>query len=475
MLWGGLRGQRVTMQLRKGSNKFTVSQSSSLGLRELRRKDDIVAIKDGEHIWGFHARNLQVAELDQSAWLSMHFQGSEQASSQTSGSLKEAREELKKWNDEIDPTVQNDSQTHEIRSLVVNITQICNLRCVYCAAGGDGSYGSDVTKVNVEKVYRQLDYFLPKTRKNEIFSINFFGGEPLIHPDAIKSIAEYARKIAKDKNIELRFSITTNGTLITDRVANLLADLNCHVTISLDGPQMLNDLFRPTAGGKGSTSKTLKGIENLKTVRQKLSSIGVNCVFGSHNMDIVSAYKFFQELDLDFINPIYATNNQDDIYSDLYIEQMEKVLKLAYEHNGEKELLKFTPVHHYFSTMDDGVRTNNHCGAGKSLLFTDTQGDLYSCNWFMTTPQEKIGELIDFNSKREEYLNPLIEKNNCNSCWARFLCGGGCMFVNLSKNGSKDSKDPYFCKRTRSLVTMSLKYYARLRTEQQIATKGVAI
>jgi len=60
----------------------------------------------------------------------------------------------------------------------------------------------------------------------------------------------------------LRTVLSTNGTLITEQVAEKLASLKVsYVGISLDGPQNLHDSFR---GVKGSFAETMKGIENCR-------------------------------------------------------------------------------------------------------------------------------------------------------------------------------------------------------------------
>src|SRR5687767_2770191 len=92
---------------------------------ELRRYRDIIGIKIGEEILGFHARNLQVAELDEAAWKAFE----ETASP--------AKAELETWHRENDPEVEDATIPQKTTTFAINITQICNLRCTYCAAGGD--------------------------------------------------------------------------------------------------------------------------------------------------------------------------------------------------------------------------------------------------------------------------------------------------------------------------------------------------
>lgn len=424
----------------------------------LRRYKDILALRDGGKILGFHTRNLQLAELDESAWEALS------PSAQVSG---EARHEIQDWEKEIDSLVRNDVNSQSVRSFVINITQYCNLRCTYCAAGGDGTYGTNEGakgKIDLLLAQAQLHNFIGQTPDGEEFSVQFFGGEPLLHPEAIQSLANHARLLTAGRDIKLKFSITTNGTMITPEVAEMLASINCSITLSIDGPAEINDKNRPSAGGKGSTEKVLKGLENLMKVRARLSGIGVNCVVGQHNMELVKAYEFFQQFDFDFINFIYAVGTDDATLSRTWISQMETVLAMADQFGGERELRKFPTVDRDFTTLDSKLRVVNHCGAGKSLLYSDTRGSLYTCNWFMDDPKEKVGQGVQlFSEAMADYEGNLIDKHDCNACFARFLCGGGCMFVNKVKMGDKHVSDPHFCTRTRTLTLSHLRYYAKHR------------
>jgi uncharacterized protein len=429
----------------------------------LRRFKDILAVRSGDEIFGFHARNLQVAKLDEAAWEAL-------TSREPSN---EATHEIQSWNGETDLTVTNDELTQSTRSLVINITQYCNLRCTYCAAGGDGTYGTNQGaggKVDLQILETQLKKFIGETPNGETFHVQFFGGEPLLHPEAIRSLANYSKLLVAGRDVAIKFSITTNGTMITPAVAELLADLKCNVTVSIDGPPEINDRVRPSAGGKGSTEKVLKGIATLFTVRDRLGGIGVNCVLGEHNMELVKAYEFFQPYQFDFINFIYAAGEHDRTLNQKYISEMDTVMEMADRFGGEHELRKFPYVDHYFSALDRQSRTINHCGAGKSLLYSDTKGSLYTCNWFMDDPKEIVGKGTTlFPQALKEYEDPLVEKHGCNSCFARFLCGGGCMFINKVKMGDKHVSDPHYCVRTRSLVATTLKYYARHRLQNEVA------
>lgn len=429
---------------------------------ELRRYKNILALKTADNrLMGFHALNLELAEIENDVWNAM---GDITVADSSAPQLSSTFEELEAWNEAQAEETQDAVQHRSVRYFSINVSQVCNLACTYCAAGGDGTYGSNVSKLNLDTTYAQLKWLLDKVPNGEMFEIRYLGGEPLLYPSVVRDIASYARLQAAGRNIQLQFSITTNGTLISPKVADMLADLKAEVTISLDGDKEINDKVRPAKGRglMGSTAMTVKGIQELKRVRAQLSALKVNSVFGEHNLDVLSTYKFLLGLGVewDSLNLNYANNDKDAEFSGRYIEEMLAVARYAYETQGLLGLAQITQFRSPLGRIESQTRIHNYCGAGKSLLQSDTRGDLYTCNWFMTDKQDKVGMKTQLNSEVWPTLDKtLIELNNCQTCWAKHLCGGGCMAVHQSKTGSKHSKDPHFCHRTRSLAAAALEYY----------------
>jgi uncharacterized protein len=428
---------------------------------QLARFDKIIAMKTATgKVVGFHSHNLQVAELDSRVWQTLQNPDHSDA---------EVQEEILSWNQEIDSSVTDAVVPQKIRTLTVNITQVCNLKCSYCAAGGDGTYGSQTARIDVSKVTGQLDMLLADVPNGGSFAINFLGGEPLIYPEAIRAIARHASLQTAGRQIKLHYEITTNGTLVSARVAELLASIGCHVTVSMDGPPDINDVNRPTRGGTASSTRTLRGIAELFKVQGGLGSLNVHSVFGEHNTQVVRTYEYMRQWDWNMINLSFASGPKDEIYSPIYVDQMNQVADLAYRQGGEAQLRQISQFDQLFRTLDGQQRIHNYCGAGKTLLQVDTEGRFYVCNWFVNDAAEEVGrDLILDQEKLKKYANPLTELNGCGSCWAKHLCGGGCMFVHRARTGDKHKTDAEFCTRTRSLLAKGVEHYAQARQELKI-------
>lgn len=151
--------------------------------------------------------------------------------------------------------------------LIVNkITNSCNLYCRYCSA--DSSvYCKDF--MQQETFRKSVDFILNITEQPRVVWI-FHGGEPLLlgwrwFYDSIS----YARKKAQDKNVIINFGLVTNGTLINGNNARLLKDENVTISVSLDGPPEINDIYR--AQGKN----VLNALNLIRNIGSKFRILGL--------------------------------------------------------------------------------------------------------------------------------------------------------------------------------------------------------
>lgn len=134
---------------------------------------------------------------------------------------------------------------------VVVLNLDCNLACPYCFEEGvrEGRYmTSETADCLVEMIER--DHL---ARGREV-SLDFYGGEPLLSANIIRSIAGRLQKSSADRGLPFSFSLVTNGTLLTRPLVEELKAFGLKgAKVTLDGPRDIHDLSRPFASGKGSS------------------------------------------------------------------------------------------------------------------------------------------------------------------------------------------------------------------------------
>ena len=131
--------------------------------------------------------------------------------------------------------------------VVWNVGRRCNLKCVHCYShSADVDYSGELTTPQGLHLIDDLaDFGAPV--------MLFSGGEPLMRPDIFELIARATEK-------GMRAVISTNGTLITEEMAQRLKDAGLsYVGISLDGLEDTNDHFR---GVPGAFQKALAGVRS---------------------------------------------------------------------------------------------------------------------------------------------------------------------------------------------------------------------
>lgn len=157
----------------------------------------------------------------------------------------------------------------KIKMLVLSLTGQCNFACKYCyAAEHDGSM------LKVDDAIKAVNL---AAGSGEKFVIQFSGGEPLLNFECLKAVVKYVQ----DNNLPAVLQIQTNGSLMTDEIAEYLFKNKVAIGVSLDGRPNINDKLRLTKAGDGATSSILYGLEVLK--RNNIA-VGITCVVTDENV-----------------------------------------------------------------------------------------------------------------------------------------------------------------------------------------------
>lgn len=154
------------------------------------------------------------------------------------------------------------SSMHEVNMYVISITEQCNLRCTYCCYSG--SYSNNRTHSTKSMTTEDIDSiftFIEEISPNRDIRIAFYGGEPLLNYTIVKYAICEGYKLWKGK---VTFSISTNGTLLTNEVIDWLVSNNVEIALSVDGTEQYHDLCRKDINGGGSFMRVRKALSYIK-------------------------------------------------------------------------------------------------------------------------------------------------------------------------------------------------------------------
>ncbi len=158
------------------------------------------------------------------------------------------------------------------RSVDLDITNRCNLRCRYCYHfSGPGDVDQDLPKSEWLRFFEELN-------RCAVMNVTLAGGEPFFRED----LKEMIEGIVDNR---MRFSILSNGTLITDEMAAFLSSSGrCEgVQVSIDGSKPeTHDACR----GKGNFKRAIAGIRCL---RKHNLPVQVRVTIHRHNVSDLEA------------------------------------------------------------------------------------------------------------------------------------------------------------------------------------------
>lgn len=332
-----------------------------------------------------------------------------------------------------------------IKAMCLNIAHDCNLRCEYCFAS-KGDFGTGRELMSLDTAKAAIDFLIKASKDRHNLEVDFFGGEPLMNFEVVKKTVEYARSQEKKYNKNFRFTITTNGLLLTDDKIDFINENMDNVVLSLDGRKEVNDRLRVTASKEGSYDIIVPKYQKLVKERKKLGKdYYVRGTFTKYNFDFTNDVLHMNELGFDqlSIEPVVSDKNLD--YS-IKEDDLDRVFKeyetLAKEIINRRKNGNYFNFFHFMLDLNQGpcaIKRLKGCGCGNEYVSVTPNGDVFPCHQFVGKAEWKMGNVLkdEFNEKIKDYFSKtnVYQKPDCKDCWAKFYCSGGCNANNLQYAG----------------------------------------
>lgn len=335
---------------------------------------------------------------------------------------------IKKFYDniyDIEKKLKEKKETFRVSiEIKVNVSHECNLNCIYCYSK-DGTYGLK-GKMNDDIAEATVDLFERNLTHADV-RFTFFGGEPLLNLSAIKKICITASKLQSSNNNYYDFGIITNGTIINEKILDLIKQYKIGITVSIDGPKEVHDLQRKFRNGKGTFDIIQK---NVKIIQEEC---GIPVYFEATYTSLHESKRISREEVVSFlrenmhfqggiitnVNPV--TDEVDFLVPEDYT--IEKCLKTL--EDGRISDWAYYPLRYFVRRLFPSYI----CGIGVTHFVVIPNGDIYPCQLFVGDNSFVLG-----NVKAEKLANShaldllvILEKENnarCKDCWAKYLCKG---------------------------------------------------
>ena len=378
-------------------------------------------------------------------------------------------------NDSVPDQPQPLPDVFPIQTLVMNLTNQCNLSCQYCYEFGADKLATPEGKpkfMDLETAKTSVDFLLAQSGDRRSIHITFFGGETLMNYPLLKEVVAYANQRAGEQERHIDFSLTTNATLLTPTIIEFLSENHIGVTVSMDGPKEMHDHLRVFANGKGSYDiiepKVRALIQNHRT-----RPITARVTLTSGVSDVIRIFRHLKQ-DLGFHEVGFApvTTSPNQLYAinatgmDSVLDQFHTLADEYLEHALRGESHGFSNVSDTLAELCQGVNKSHPCGAGLGLLGVGPSGDIAPCHRFVDSDAHALGHIstgID-RAKQADFLRRghIDSKYDCHTCWARPLCAGGCHHEAFVRYGDTGHPNLHYCDWIRDWTDTCLRIYGAI-------------
>lgn len=374
----------------------------------------------------------------------------------------------------------------KITSAMLAVTHACNLRCRYCFVQKEPSH------MTLETAKDAVRFLIDNAHAAGAGTpeMNFFGGEPMLMYDSIiKPLAEW---VHDELGEPLRFSITTNGTLLTDERIRFMQRHRFGLLLSMDGNKPVQDYNRPYADGSGSftimNSIVPKVVAAWPGTTFRMTAIPDTCghVFQSIMWALMHGFTNF------FVTPNVFEPWSDEArnilanelhkYADYYIECKRDGVKPITFSTFEQA---FWDIKAIADAEAKGIyrampkcRSDGKCGLGTSRFASiHPNGNLYACQEMTSNEGEEsafyIGSIysgVDNNRRRalaESFDSVSVWGEYCDECEYDRICDGGCVANNYMVTGKLGGMPEMYCwwRRTVLHEAMRVKEAEQCRAE----------
>jgi uncharacterized protein len=331
--------------------------------------------------------------------------------------------------------------TPPVRALSLAVAQKCNLGCTYCYAQ-QGSFGGPARQMPDETALAAVDLLFGEVDAGERVNLSFLGGEPLLNRATIHAATERALSLAAERGAEMTFSITTNGTQLTLEDADFFEAHGFAVTVSLDGVGEANDALRPFRSGKGSFATVMRKVLPLLE-RQRRMQVSARVTVTPRNLALRETLDEFVALgfhSVGFSPLLRSPTGREEMGRGELATMLEGMVDCGEEFERRLiagERYPFANVVNALREIHRGTHRPYPCGAGAGYLGVSAEGELAACHRFVGDEDGAMGNL-DSGVDRERQARWLEDRHvhrqdPCRSCWARYMCGGGCHHEVISR------------------------------------------
>ncbi len=323
------------------------------------------------------------------------------------------------------------------------LTHDCNLGCGYCYTGAKFR-----RRMPREVARKALELAFSRDRlgiaPREI-ELSYFGGEPLLELELLLDTARAAKERAEAAGVELRQTVTTNGTLLDAEKVRALHALDLYVALSIDGVRDAHELNRPRMGGGSSFEAVERGLDALLAAGRSFETITVVTPSSARRLGDSVAWLFGKGVPRVSLNPCYEAAWSDEALADWEHGMRGAADAMAACMRAGRTVSVSTFDNKILAALKGGLGAEDRCKLGDGFAAVSPDGWLYGCERLVGEddhPELRVGHVdTGLDARAVACARPDVAEDRhainaeCAECTERFRCAASCACANRAETG----------------------------------------
>jgi uncharacterized protein len=320
------------------------------------------------------------------------------------------------------------------QSISLNVSSSCNLGCSYCYADRGSFGGRQATPMTWTAAQAAIDRLLAVAEPDHPITIGFLGGEPFVNRRMIHQAVDHASAEASRRGLDVRFSVTTNGTLLRPDDLALMRSHPFAVTVSLDGAAELNDTQRPMRAGGPGWRRVVERIEGLLADPGQ-AKVAARATVTRLDLDVLGRLEALAAVGFPEVGvaPLRSTPDSALALRDedwpRYLDRLIEAARVEQARLHRGLPVRLTNFAVALKQLHRGACSPYPCGAGGGYFSVSSEGRWYACHRAIGDAAFDMGSSVGLDTdRRRGFLaaRHVHAQTDCRTCWARYLCSGGC-------------------------------------------------
>lgn len=367
---------------------------------------------------------------------------------------------------------QEETYEDEFSTLILNVSNDCNMKCKYCFAN-HGAYQSPRGMMKADIACKAVEEYAYK--HHQIKEVKFFGGEPLMNMKTIEAVCRRVYSLHSEGvlNKMPRFKAITNGTILNEKVFELIEEYGLNIVFSIDGPPAIHNMTRVFVNGAETFDVLRKNFEELKKRTQGAQPCSVEVTYSNahllNGMSMADTVEYlYREFNLEpgQVNVSLVNLNPDDplalpVGENCWSDFAKEVIQRKQNGEGFFGDLKLMGLIHRIKNHK--CSSNILCSAGTSWAAVSSSGKVYPCLMFIDQDDFYMGcvstAFLDTDTYKDISSKFSVchkQDSPCAKCFAKQVCNR-CAGINHFLTGDISGNDPHQCQIMRDTVEVLIK------------------